>query len=114
MEIKRYEGTNRMSKVVECNGVLYLSGLVCQDGDVKEQTAGILAQVEEILGKYNSDKNHILSATIYLRDMKDFADMNSVWDSWVEEGNAPARACVEARMAREILLVEISIVAAVK
>ena len=62
-----------------------------------------------------SDKKHILSATIYLKDIDaDFKDMNSVWDAWVEKGFAPARACVEAKMAREALLVEISIVAAVK
>ena len=40
--------------------------------------------------------------------------MNSVWDSWIEDGFAPARACVEAKMARECLLVEISIIAAIK
>ncbi|RGX05231.1 RidA family protein, partial [Paraclostridium sordellii] len=80
----------------------------------KEQTKVVLQKVEDLLNKYGSDKNHILSVTIYLRDMKDFADMNSVWDSWVSEGFEPARACVEARLAREALLVEMSVVAAVK
>ena len=56
----------------------------------------------------------MLSATVYVRDMKDFAAMNEVWDAWVPEGHAPARACVEARMARPELLVEISVVAALK
>ncbi|NOR24355.1 MAG: RidA family protein, partial [Desulforhopalus sp.] len=46
--------------------------------------------------------------------MKDFAEMNTVWDNWIPEGHAPARACVEARMARPDLLVEISVIAAVK
>ena len=46
--------------------------------------------------------------------MNDFADMNSVWDAWIEDGFEPARACVEAKMARECLLVEMSVVAAVK
>ena len=44
--------------------------------------------------------------------MDDFAKMNEVWDNWVPEGYAPARACVTADMAREALLVEISVVAA--
>jgi len=110
MEIKRFEGTGRMSKVVEHNNTLYLSGLTNDEGDMKEQTAA----VEAILNQYGSDKNHILSATIYVKDMALFADMNSVWDAWVENGNEPARACVEANMARENLLVEISIVAAKK
>ncbi len=114
MEIKRFEGTGRMSKVVEHNGTLYLSGLVHAEGDIKEQTAAVLEKVETILNEYGSDKNHILSATIYIKDMALFADMNSVWDAWVENGHEPARACVEAKMAREVLLVEISIVAAKK
>lgn len=114
MEIKRYEGTGRMSRAVVHNNTIYLCGQTHAEGDVKEQTAEVLKKVEDLLNKYGSDKNHILSATIYLRDMKDFADMNSVWDAWIEDGNEPARACVEARMARESLLVEITIVAAAK
>ncbi|CEN21805.1 RidA family protein [Paraclostridium sordellii] len=114
MEIKRYEGTGRMSRAVVHNNTIYLCGQTHGEGDVKEQTKVVLQKVEDLLNKYGSDKNHILSVTIYLRDMKDFADMNSVWDSWVSEGFEPARACVEARLARESLLVEMSVVAAVK
>jgi enamine deaminase RidA (YjgF/YER057c/UK114 family) len=67
-----------------------------------------------LLEKADSDKKHILSVTIYVRDMKDFAAMNEVWDAWVVDGYQPARACVEARMARPELLVEMSVVAAKK
>lgn len=115
MEIKRFETNERMSKVVLHNNTLYLCGQTHDEGDVKEQTAAILSKIENLLNQYGSDKKHILSATIYLKDIDaDFKDMNSVWDDWVEKGFAPARACVEAKMAREALLVEISIVAAVK
>ena len=72
------------------------------------------SKVEELLNKYGSDKENILSITIYVKDMKDFADMNAVYDAWVAKGHEPARACVEAKMARENLLVEMSVVAAVK
>ncbi|AQS38282.1 Endoribonuclease L-PSP [Shewanella psychrophila] len=51
---------------------------------------------------------------IYIKDMQYFAEMNAVWDAWVPEGHAPARACVAAKMARDVLLVEISVVAAEK
>ncbi len=115
MEIKRYETSKRMSKVVVHNNTVYLCGQVSAEGDVKEQTAQILANIENLLNEHGSDKNHILSATIYLKDInEDFASMNTVWDEWVEEGFAPARACVEAKMARECLLVEISVIAAIK
>lgn len=114
MEIKRFETNERMSRAVVHNNTLYLCGQVHAEGDIKEQTAGVLAKIEDLLNKYGSDKNHMLSVTIYIKDMKDFADMNFVWDSWIEKGFAPARACVEAKMARECLLVEMSVVAAIK
>jgi len=60
-----------------------------------------------------TDKQHLLSATIYLNDIEaHFAGMNSVWDQWLPKGAAPARATVEAKMAKPSILVEISIVAA--
>jgi len=116
MEIQRFEGTGRMSRAVVHNNTVYLCGQTCGDADkdVQEQTKVCLEKVEELLGKYGSDKNHILSTTIYLRDIKDFAAMNEVWDAWVEDGNEPARACVESRMARDYILVELSVVAAIK
>lgn len=114
MEINRYENNGRMSRAVVHNNTVYLCGQTHAEGDVKEQTSAILTKIEDLLNKYGSDKMHMLSVTIYLRDIKDFADMNSVWDSWVEKGFEPARACVEARLARECLLVEMSVTAAVK
>lgn len=114
MEIQRFENTGRMSRAVVHNGTVYLCGQVHGEGDIKEQTAGVLAKIEDLLNKYGSDKNHMLSVTIYIKDMKDFADMNAVWDAWVENGYEPARACVEAKMARECLLVEMTVTAAVK
>ena len=115
MEIIRYEGTGRMSRVVVHNETIYLCGQTCGDKNtIKEQTEVVLEKIEALLNEYGSDKKHILSTTIYLRDIKDFAAMNEVWDSWVENGYEPARACVEARMARDTLLVEMSVIAAVK
>ena len=114
MSIQRYEGNGRMSKAVVFNNTIYLCGQTCGEGDIKEQTAGVLAKIEDLLNQYGSDKEHILSITVYVKDMKDFADMNSVYDAWVVNGCEPARACVEAKMAREELLVEMSVVAAVK
>lgn len=115
-EITRVGTTARMSKIVRHNGVIYLCGQVCDNSDepAGAQTENMLAKVDALLESVGSDRKHILSATIYLRDMKDFSEMNQVWDGWIPEGHAPARACVEARMAREDLLVEISVIAAEK
>ncbi len=80
---------------------------------IKEQTETMLEKVDELLESVGSSREKLLSATIYVKTMDDFAGMNEVWDNWVPEGHAPARACVQAQMAREELLVEISVVAAV-
>jgi enamine deaminase RidA (YjgF/YER057c/UK114 family) len=111
--ISRSETTARMSKIVTHNNTIYLCGQVADNSDeaIGPQTENMLAKVDALLQEGGSDSSHMLSATIYLRDMKDFAAMNSVWDKWVPEGCAPARACVEARMARPDLLVEISVIA---
>jgi len=116
MSIQRQDTKTRMSRIVTHNDTVYLCGQVCKDAtkDITEQTITMLEKVDDLLLQAGSDRQHMLSATIYVRDMKDFAAMNAVWDDWIPEGHAPARACVEARMARPELLVEISVVAAVK
>ena len=115
MAIRRFESNGRYSNVVEHNGVLYLTGQLCSNpaGDVKQQTREILEKTEALLEKYGSDKHHILSAQIYLKDINMFKDMNSVWDAWVSQDNEPARLCVEAALASPAFLVEISFTAAV-
>jgi enamine deaminase RidA (YjgF/YER057c/UK114 family) len=51
--------------------------------------------------------------TIYLKDIEaDFEGMNQVWDQWLPEGLAPARATVEARLCEPEILVELSVIAA--
>ncbi len=116
MSIERIETGSRMSRIVKHNGTIYLCGQVCKDAEqgMTEQTSSMLEKVDALLAQAGSDKEHILSATIYVKDMQYFAEMNAVWDAWVPEGHAPARACVAAKMAREALLVEISVVAAEK
>lgn len=116
MSIIRHETAARMSRAVIHNGTVYLCGQVAEDrsADITGQTETMLQKVDTLLESVGSDRSLLLSATIYLRDMKDFAAMNAVWDAWVPQGAAPARACVEARMASPELLVEISVIAALK
>ncbi len=116
MGIKRYETAQRMSRAVVHNDTVYLCGQVAKDANegIKEQTASMLEKVDELLEGLGTDRDHILSATLYIKDMAQFQEMNEIWDNWVNPGMAPARACVEAAMAREELLVEISVIAALK
>jgi len=76
-----------------------------------ESSAG--AVIDRLLAAAGTDKTKMLTATIWLTDMRDFADMNSMWDKWVPKGCAPARACVESRLAVTTIKVEIRIIAAI-
>lgn len=102
-----------MSKIVRHNGTVYLCGQVGEGETVAEQTADCLSRVDALLKEAGSDRAHILQAIVWLADMADFAAMNAVWDAWVPQGHAPARACGEARLARPALKVEIIVTAAI-
>ena len=112
--IERLHTGQRMSKIVKHNGVAYLCGQVGDGETVAEQTADCLARVDALLREAGSDREHMLQAVVWLADMADFAEMNTVWDAWVPEGHAPARACGEAKLARPALKVEIIVTAAIK
>ncbi|QDG76035.1 RidA family protein [Labrenzia sp. PHM005] len=112
--IERLHTSARMSKIVKHNGVAYLCGQVGIAGDsVADQTRECLSRVEKLLEEAGSSKSQTLQAIVWLADMSDFAEMNEVWDAWVPEGHAPARACGEAKLARPELKVEIIVTAAV-
>jgi len=110
--IERLGTGTRMSKIVKHCGTAYLCGQVGAGGAVAEQTRDCLSRVEALLAKAGSSPRQMLQATIWLADMADFDEMNAVWDAWVPEGHAPARACGEAKMARPELKVEIIVTAA--
>lgn len=103
--IKRIGTGARMSKIVKHNGVAYLCGQVGDGATVAEQTRDCLSRVEALLAQAGSSPEKMLQAIVWLADMADFAEMNSVWDAWVPQGHAPARACGEARLARPDLKV---------
>ncbi len=110
--IERIETSARMSKIVKHNGVAYLCGQVGEGATVTKQTRDCLSRVDALLEKAGSSRAQMLQAVIWLADMADFAEMNAVWDAWVPEGQAPARACGEAKLARSELKVEIIVTAA--
>lgn len=112
--IERQNANHRMSQIVACNGMVFLAGQVAQDPseDVQGQTRQILAQIDALLAQAGTDKSKLLSANIWVTDIREFQAMNEIWDAWVDRENPPARACVEARLARPELSVEIQVTAA--
>jgi len=112
-DITRHNPGQRMSQIVTHNGTVYLAGQVGNPGDsVADQTRTCLEKIEKLLAEAGSDSTRILQCVIWLADMADFAEMNSVWDAWVPEGHAPARACGEAKLATPELKVELIVTAA--
>ncbi len=114
MSISRNHSNQRMSQSVIHGNTVYLAGQVASDSkaDITVQTQQVLDKIDNLLAEAGSSKSNILSAQIWLTNIGHFAEMNQVWDAWVPEGDAPARACIEARLASPDLLVEIGIIAA--
>lgn len=113
MTITRIDSGHRMSQAAIHNGTVYLAGVVGAPGEsVTAQTTATLEKIESLLGRAGSSKAHILSATIWLANMADFAEMNAVWDKWVEGIEPPTRATGESTLATPDYKVEIIVIAA--
>jgi len=116
MTVERRHVGKRLSELVihRASGLCWLAGQVADDAgaDMESQTRQVLAQIDRLLAEAGSDKSRIVSATIYLPSMADFPILNAVWEGWVPAGQTPARATVEAKLARPELKVEIQVVAA--
>lgn len=114
MTITRMKQGKRMSAINIHGDTVYLAGQTADDRslDTAGQTRDMLGKVERLLEEAGSNKSKMLSATIFLTDIRDFQAMNEVWDAWVDPDNTPGRATVEARLASPEVRVEVIVVAA--
>jgi enamine deaminase RidA (YjgF/YER057c/UK114 family) len=114
-DIDRIDCGPRISEAVVTGTRIYCSGMIPENTslDVTGQVQQALAEIDSLLAKGGSDKTRILTATIWLADIADFAVLNAVWDGWVVPGQTPARATVQARLNDPRMKVEIMVVAAV-
>jgi enamine deaminase RidA (YjgF/YER057c/UK114 family) len=111
--IERHGTTPRYSNLVAHGDTVYLVEVPASlDADITVQTQELLDSVEYQLAYAGSDKSRLLLVTVYLREMADYDPMNAVWDAWLPPGAAPARACVEARLAHAGYRVEMAVIAA--
>jgi enamine deaminase RidA (YjgF/YER057c/UK114 family) len=114
-EIRRVDPMGgKLSDAVVYNGIVYLAGQVAEDlkGGMKQQTEDVLRQIDALLAKCGSSKSRILTATVYVSDMKLKPQMDEAWMAWVDRTNPPARATVEALLGSPDTLVEIMCTAA--
>lgn len=116
--ILRTSGNARMSKMVRAGNLLFLAGQTSsgqpQARSIEEQCLEAFRRIDTMLEQAHSDKRHLLSVTIYLKDMSDFDRMNAVWQQWVDPDDLPARCTVQATLGLPDLLVEFSVTAAVQ
>lgn len=113
--IQRHHTNARMSKIVQHGGLIFLCGQTSSGKklpDIESQTGEVLARIDAWLAEAGSERSRLLSATVYLKRMQDFAAMNTIWEAWVPAGAAPARTTVQADLASPDLLIEITVVAA--
>ena len=113
MTIERLGTTRRYSDAVAFGSTVYLVEVAqTLDADITTQTREVLASIERTLTRAGSDKSRLLQVMIYLADIGEIDAMNAVWDDWVPPGTAPARACVEAKLANPGYRIEIVVQAA--
>ena len=113
-DIARHHSDSRLSRVVTHNGIVYLAGLTADDrsATMKAQTEEILKKIDELLKVAGTNKSRLLSAMVYVSDMRLKPQMDEAWIAWLDSSNAPVRACVETRLGTADTLVEIMVVAA--
>lgn len=102
-----------ISLVVVHNGIVSTCGVTAEPtGDIKVQTTKVLASIDGLLQKAGTDKSKLLTAYVWLADMRDFEEHNSIWNEWVDRQNHPVRFCVQSPLWRPNILVEIMATAA--
>jgi 2-iminobutanoate/2-iminopropanoate deaminase len=106
------------SQAIKANGFVYTAGQIPFDpatgqlieGDVARQTARVLDNLKAILEAAGSSLDQTVKATVYLKDMNDFAAMNEVYARYFSK-NPPARSTVEAARLPRDARIEIDLIA---
>ncbi len=112
--IRRWECDPKLSDMVEHTGILYLAGQIPENpaANTRDQTAEVLGLIDRLLAKAGSDKSKLLSAIIFIPDMRDKLQVDEAWLAWADPKSVPARAVVEARLLSNDTRVEIVCTAA--
>ena len=107
-----YSQAIRTENLVFSAGQLGLDPVTMEmvEGGIQSQTRQVLTNLQHVLEVADSGLNFIVKTTVFLQDMRDFADMNSVYAEFFPE-NPPARSTVQVAALPKNALVEIECVA---
>ena len=114
MNIIRHSPGKVLSGAVEYGNLVFVSGTIPDnpDADIRAQTANVLSKIDTVLAAAGTNKSNVLSASIWVTDIRNRDQMNEAWCAWIDPAHPPARATVEAKLADPRWLVEIAVVAA--
>jgi len=106
------------SQAIQVGNLVYTSGQLpinpetgsFPNGGIKEQTRQSLTNVQAILEEAGTGMANVVKTTVFMADMNDFADMNSVYAEFFSEPY-PARSAVAVKTLPKGALVEIEVVA---
>ena len=114
MSIQHLDSGDILSQAVTHGDTVYLCGLTATDREknVAAQTEEVLAKIDERLAACGTDKSNLVSATIYLTDIKLKPAMNEAWKAWLGDLNRPTRTCIGGVELEPGVLVEITSTAA--
>lgn len=112
------EAIGPYNQAIEKNGILFISGQIPIDpatgqitgSNVTEQTEQVLKNILAILEAAGYRPEDVVKTTCYLKDMNQFADMNTVYASYFKKG-APARATIEVSRLPKDVMIEIDAIA---
>ncbi len=106
------------NQAVVIGHLIYTAGQIPLDqsghmvaGGIKEQTEQVMANLKAVLEHAGSSLDQVIKATVFLKDLNDFADMNEVYGKYFKNQTAPARSTLQVARIPKDSLVEIEVVA---
>ncbi len=101
------------------NGMVFTAGQIAIDpatgdlvqGSIEDETRQVLENLTAVLEAAHSNLEEVVSVTVYVTDMHDYARINAIYATFFPDETAPARALVEVRNLPRFVRVEISAIA---
>ena len=112
--IKRHHPGASLSRLVECGNLVFVSGTTADNksANCKGQTEEVLRKIDGLMDEAGTNKSKILWCNVWVSDIREKEQMDAAWQAWVDPGNKPARATVEARLGTPDTRVEIMMICA--
>jgi len=119
MAIKDAKTIGPYSPAQQAGNMLFVSGQIAlnqetgamENKDLETETKQVLANLGHVLQSGGFTADDVVSTTVYLKDLKDFPAMNTIYGAYFHEGNYPARSTVQVAALPKDARIEISAIA---